>query len=91
MLSRHKGRAAANPTGTTETPKTDLLADYLDLETFARREVKRHPRTVRRWLTQPDGLPYVRLGSRTLIHIPTAKAWLLSRMRQPNPRRDPTA
>jgi hypothetical protein len=66
--------------------ETDFLADYLDLEPFAA-EVDRNSRTVRRWLNQPDGLPYTRLGNRILIHIPTARAWLLSRMRNPNPRR----
>ncbi len=69
---------------------TNLLADYLDLEPFAR-EVSRDPRTVRRWMTEPDGLPYCRIGNRILVHIPTAKEWLLSRMRRPNPRRSAAA
>jgi hypothetical protein len=72
---------------TAKTPQTDLLADYLDLEPFAT-EVKRHPRTVRRWLDQPDGLPHTRIGNRILIHIPTAKEWIFSRMRKPNARRE---
>ena len=45
----------------------NLLDDYLDLKPFAK-EVDRHPRTVRRWLDQPDGLPYTRIGNRILIH-----------------------
>ena len=57
----------------------DFLADYVDLEPFAN-EVDRDPRTVRRWLDQPDGLPYTRLGNRILIHIPTAREWLFGRM-----------
>ena len=65
---------------------TNLLSDYLDLERFAR-EVDREPRTVRRWLDEPDGLPFARIGNRILIHIPTAKAWILGRMRKPNARR----
>jgi hypothetical protein len=28
-----------------------------------------------------------KIGNRVLIHIPTAKQWLLSRMKRPNPRR----
>jgi hypothetical protein len=67
-----------------------LLDDYLDLEPLAR-ELNRHPRTVRRWLNQPGGLPYTRIGNRILIHIPTAKAWIFGRMRSPNPRRNTEA
>jgi hypothetical protein len=59
--------------------ETNFLADYVDLEPFAK-EVDRDPRTVRRWLDQPDGLPYTRLGNRILIHIPTAREWLFGRM-----------
>jgi hypothetical protein len=62
-----------------------LLDDFLDLDPFAA-EVKRHPRTVRRWLDQPRGLPYTRIGNRILIHIPTAREWMLGRMRNRNPR-----
>jgi hypothetical protein len=57
----------------------DLLADYLDLEVFAQ-QVDRHPRSVRRWCDEPNGLPYTRLGCRILIHVPTAREWLFSRM-----------
>jgi hypothetical protein len=64
----------------------ELLADFADLEPFAA-EVKRDPRTVRRWMSQPNGLPFTRLGNRILIHIPTAREWMLARMRKPNPRR----
>jgi len=68
----------------------DFLADYLDLEPFAAK-VDRNPRTVRRWMYEPDGLPYTRIGNRILIHIPTAREWLFSRMRHPNPRREAAA
>ena len=43
-----------------------LLSDYTDLEPFAR-QFNRHPRTVRRWMTEPDGLPFTRVGNRALI------------------------
>lgn len=56
----------------------NLLDDFLDLEPFA-------AGTVRRWMNQPDGLPYTRLGNRVLVHIPTARDWLLKRMRRPAP------
>ena len=63
-----------------------LLDDYAELDDFSV-EVKRNKRTVRRWLNEPDGLPYTKLGNRILIHIPTAKAWIAGRMRKPNPPR----
>jgi hypothetical protein len=65
--------------------ETNFLADYLDLEPFAK-ECGRDPRTVRRWLNQPDGLPFTRIGNRILIHIPSAREWLFARMRHPNRR-----
>jgi hypothetical protein len=63
-----------------------LLEDYLDLEPFAA-QVGRHPRTVRRWMDEPDGLPHTRIGNRILVHIPTARAWIMGRMHRPNERR----
>jgi hypothetical protein len=68
----------------------DLLSEYADLKSFAD-EVKRDERTVRRWMNQPDGLPYTRMGNMVLIHIPTAKDWIFGRMRNPNPRRSAAA
>ena len=68
----------------------ELLTDFADLVPFAN-EVKRDPRTVRRWMSQPNGLPYTRLGNRILIHIPTAREWMFSRMRHRNPRRSKAA
>jgi hypothetical protein len=65
---------------------TKLLEDYLDLEPFAE-QVDRDPRTVRRWMDQPDGLPYTRIGNRILVHVPTAREWIFGRMRRPAPRR----
>ena len=63
-----------------------LLDDFLDLEPFAK-QVDRDPRTVRRWMDQPDGLPYTRIGNRILVHVPTAREWIFGRMRKPNARR----
>ena len=73
-----------------ETSIPELLTDFADLEPFAN-EIKKHPRTVRRWMNKPNGLPYTSLGNRILIHIPTAREWMLSRMRHPNPRRSKAA
>jgi hypothetical protein len=64
----------------------ELLADFVDVEPFAA-ELQRDPRTVRRWMTEPDGLPFTKIGNRVLIHVPTAREWMLGRMRKPNARR----
>jgi hypothetical protein len=61
-----------------------VLQDFLDLAPFAK-QVGR-PRTVRRWMDQPNGLPHTRIGNRILIHIPTAREWIMGRMRGRNPR-----
>jgi hypothetical protein len=66
--------------------ETNLLDDFIRLEPFAK-AVKRDKRTVRRWLDEPDGLPYTRIGNQILIHIPTAREWIFGRMRRPNQRR----
>jgi hypothetical protein len=65
---------------------SDILEDFLDLEPFAQ-QVDRDPRTVRRWMNEPDGLPYTRIGNRILVHVPTAREWIFGRMRKPNTRR----
>jgi len=65
---------------------TGFLDDFREISKFAA-DIGRHPRTVNRWMRQADGLPYTCLGNRTFVHIPTAREWLLSRMRRPNPRR----
>jgi len=59
----------------------DVLDGYLDVEPFAK-QVDRHPRSVVRWMDQPDGLPFVKLGNRRLIHIETAKQWIFERLRK---------
>lgn len=63
---------------------SDFLADFVELARFAK-EMKRHPRTIQRWIDEPDGLPATRLGNRTVIHVPKAHEWLLARVRSRNP------
>jgi hypothetical protein len=60
-----------------------FLKDYLDLAAFAS-AVGRDERTVRRWMDEPEGLPFARLGGRRLVHGPTAEQWLLKRVRSRN-------
>jgi hypothetical protein len=64
---------------------SDFLKDFLFAGQFAE-EIERDERTVERWMAEPDGLPYTWMGNRRLIHIPTAREWLMRRMRQRNPR-----
>ena len=71
---------------TKKLKPTGILDDYVELEDFAA-EVKRTPRTIDGWTKQPDGLPYVQYGYLKLLHVPTAREWLLNRMQQPNKRR----
>ena len=62
-----------------------VFEDFLDLDSFAA-EVNRHPRTIRRWLDEPGGLPYTKVGGRVLIHVPTARDWMLNRMHNTPPK-----
>jgi hypothetical protein len=71
----------------TDTSIPRLLDGWLELDDFARDEVKRHPRTVKRWTKKPNGLPFAYLGKTPIIHVPTARQWLLARLRRPNQRR----
>lgn len=70
----------------TDKPQIGILDDYAELAEFSR-QVKRVERTVLRWMDEPDGLPYTMMGRTRLVHIPTARAWLQARMRNPNPTR----
>ena len=65
-----------------------VLDEFVELEDFARNEVRRHPRTVKRWTKQPDGLPTTYMGRTEMVHLPTAKEWLRNRIKQRNPRRE---
>ena len=66
----------------------DVLKDLVDANQFAA-DLGRHPRTIFRWTELEDGLPFVKLGKQRLIHVPTARAWIMSRMRHRNPSRRP--
>jgi hypothetical protein len=68
------------------SPVENLLADFADLADVAK-VFKRDERTVRRWLNQPNGLPYTRAGNRILIHVPSAREWLMGNLKRRNSRR----
>jgi hypothetical protein len=67
-----------------------VLDEFIELVQFAREEVKKHPRTVKRWTKQPDGLPTALMGRTEYVHVPTARQWLRNRLRQRNSRRTTT-
>jgi hypothetical protein len=64
---------------------TDILADYADVPQLAA-DFDKCERTIIRWMDEPDGLPYVKIGNKRLVHVPSAREWLLSRTKRPNPR-----
>jgi hypothetical protein len=63
-----------------------LLDDYAKVPQVAE-EFGKCPRTITRWMDKPDGLPFIYLGKERIVHIPTAREWLLGRMHRRNPRR----
>src|SRR5688572_29659207 len=67
-------------------PAKELFDDLAELKAFAA-EAGKCERAAIRWCNEPNGLPYVKLGNKRYVHVPRAKDWLLSRLRQPNPRR----
>jgi hypothetical protein len=66
--------------------QNEIFDGFAKLEEFAK-AVNRRPSTIKRWIKQPDGLPCTRVGYHRLIHIETARQWMLSRTQQNNPRR----
>jgi hypothetical protein len=64
----------------------ELFDDLAELKDFAAK-AKKCERTAIRWCNETNGLPYLKLGNRRYVHVPSAKAWLISRLRKPNPRR----
>jgi hypothetical protein len=63
-----------------------LLEDFSEIAPLAA-EFKKHPRTILRWMNAENGLPFVQLGNRKLVHLPRAREWLLNKIRRPNPAR----
>lgn len=65
---------------------TNLLEGLATVEQIAA-DFGKNPATITRWMNAPNGLPYVRLGRKRYVHVDTARQWILSRMRRPNPTR----
>ena len=65
---------------------SDIFADLdlIAIEKFAA-DVGKCPRTILRWIDQPDGMRSVKVGAERFIHIATAKAWIMSRLKTRRP------
>ena len=62
-----------------------ILEGFVHYKMFAE-EADKSPRTVIRWMDQPDGLPYVKVGRDRFIPVDRGRGWLRSRIVQRNPR-----
>jgi hypothetical protein len=71
---------------TVDTMSDNILEGYVTERQFAA-EHNISPRTVHRYRSQADGLPFVAFVGRIWINMPLARQWLDGRVRQPNPRR----
>jgi hypothetical protein len=56
--------------------------DFIEATKFATDRHK-HYRTIHRWMDL--GLPYVKLGAKRYVHLPSARDWLLRQVRRANP------
>lgn len=65
-----------------------ILADFDPQDEFARNNGPISAKTVSRYRSEPDGLPYLEYGGRIYIGPRNeAREWLMRRVRRPNPRR----
>jgi hypothetical protein len=69
---------------------TNILDDYAEVPQIAA-DFKKCQRTILRWMDLPNGLPYAKVGNKRLVHIPSAREWILKRVRRPNARRPEAA
>jgi hypothetical protein len=62
-----------------------FLAECVAFREFCRDHLKVTERTGQRLVNAPDGLPVVKIGRKTLVHLPTADGWAKRRQVQRNP------
>jgi hypothetical protein len=62
-------------------PGKGMLAGYLTLAGLAD-ELAMHPRTIRRLVLLPNGLPYVRLAARLFFDREAVARWIAGRSQQ---------
>jgi hypothetical protein len=68
------------------SPREQIFADFVELNEFAA-DIGKHPRTIKRWQNEPDGFPIAKVGLTDYVHIPSARDWLMRKVRSRNPRR----
>jgi hypothetical protein len=66
--------------------QAEILSGYVPQEDFARAN-RISTRTVARYRSQSDGLPYVEFGGKVFIPLREAGDWLRDRIIHPNRRR----
>ena len=59
------------------------LSDYMTRDELAR-DLKRHPRTLKRWHLQRKGPPYIRIGKTVLYKKSAVAEWLERQTEQPD-------
>ncbi|OKO69391.1 hypothetical protein AC629_41235 [Bradyrhizobium sp. NAS80.1] len=70
-------------TAVADAPATSILDGYITEVDFAV-EAKISSRTVARYRSQPDGLPYLEFGGRIYIPIDGAREWLKAKVKHPS-------
>jgi phage terminase Nu1 subunit (DNA packaging protein) len=65
----------------TTTASVGVLAKYLTRDQLAA-ELKVSPRTITRWTFEPDGIPHLPLGNRTLYDRAAVLNWLDAHAKQ---------
>lgn len=60
-----------------------ILSAYLTRDALSR-ELDISPRTISRWTFQPNGIPHITLGNRTLYRRESVLAWLEAQEQRPS-------
>lgn len=62
----------------------ELLSEFVSREELAKL-LKISPRTVDRYGTLPNGLPFLMIGGRKMFRLSSVEKWLAAREKHPNP------
>lgn len=65
---------------------TQFLEDYMTREQIAR-ELGMAPRSLTRWQSMPDGIPFIKVGGKVFFRKSSVLAWLEARETRKNPTR----
>lgn len=80
-------RSGKNNSNPPNPPIPPILDGYVD-RTILAREFGVCERTILRWQNEPDGLPFIKVGAKTLYRVDAVRQWLASRTKRRN-RKDP--